>query len=177
MSAWLARWSLFQSTPLHEGRLASGAMENRAAKFQSTHLHEGRRATGKTTAICDVSIHAPARGATYFQPAPRFHRGVSIHAPARGATIVRIIVSIDVRVSIHAPARGATESAELAEAVGMFQSTPLHEGRRGTGMSSCGTEFQSTPLHEGRQPNSNPYHYIIIVSIHAPARGATASWT
>ena len=33
---------------------------------------------------------------------------VSIHAPARGATGLTRLISLPIRVSIHAPARGAT---------------------------------------------------------------------
>ena len=99
-----------------------------------------------------VSIHAPARGATYFVIKlkrrsecfnPRTREGcdskflssfqglaVSIHAPARGATIVLGDNFTQMIVSIHAPARGAT----------------------------------SSPPSMVRQ---------LLVSIHAPARGAT----
>ena len=99
-----------------------------------------------------VSIHAPARGATYLDRLPIHHHGVSIHAPrgvrqsALGAYEkvyqfqfthprgVRHALHRDDRdreqVSIHAPARGATSSKEFTLA--------------------------------------SP-----IVSIHAPARGAT----
>ena len=56
-----------------------------------------------------ISIHAPARGATYHvQPDDRFFL-ISIHAPARGATPeCRNSNSIGI-ISIHAPARGATQ--------------------------------------------------------------------
>ena len=81
--------------------------------------------------LMDVSIHAPARGATRkaieqkkeaegFNPRPRTGgdchasesgkiRGtVSIHAPARGATNGERWNDDIFNVSIHAPARGAT---------------------------------------------------------------------
>ena len=35
----------------------------------------------------DISIHAPARGATRSEQTTPLQRGISIHAPARGATI------------------------------------------------------------------------------------------
>ncbi|CAP54000.1 conserved hypothetical protein [Gluconacetobacter diazotrophicus PA1 5] len=78
----------------------------------------------------EVSIHAPAQGATIgerqrqsdtaFQSTlphreRRFHRfgvvvflEVSIHAPAQGATHVVVLTIVFVQVSIHAPAQGAT---------------------------------------------------------------------
>ena len=36
----------------------------------------------------DVSIHAPARGATLYARVTGSPLGVSIHAPARGATVI-----------------------------------------------------------------------------------------
>ncbi|CEO88645.1 Putative cytoplasmic protein (fragment) [Syntrophaceticus schinkii] len=98
-----------------------------------------------------VSIHAPARGATWmpqkvlrtgcFNPRTRTgcdtdraesrtDEAVSIHAPARGATGYIDRGSNLIEVSIHAPARGATEY-----------------------LTAGGAEIR--------------------VSIHAPARGAT----
>lgn len=56
----------------------------------------------------DVSIHAPARGATKFQAGMFYASVVSIHAPTRGATIAYCTRTENVVVSIHAPTRGAT---------------------------------------------------------------------
>ena len=55
-----------------------------------------------------ISIHAPARGATYGDPDYAEDGSVSIHAPARGATRPRSPEHRRRTVSIHAPARGAT---------------------------------------------------------------------
>ena len=78
-----------------------------------------------------VSIHAPARGATWIHEPCLYGWIVSIHAPARGATRFRCLLCLNLRcfnprsrkgsdtlrtvfafqpllVSIHAPARGAT---------------------------------------------------------------------
>jgi len=125
------------------------------------------------------------------------HQIVSIHAPARGATRLEGTGQGQGRVSIHAPARGATTDADadlLDEA--LFQSTPLREGRRSCGGISpglrsfnprpcargdCGDPplflplfgFQSTPLREGRPGAPGDRQQQALVSIHAPARGAT----
>ncbi len=56
----------------------------------------------------NVSIHAPARGATYYVNKQNTGGGVSIHAPARGATPEQVLTRAFKDVSIHAPARGAT---------------------------------------------------------------------
>ena len=124
--------------------------------------------------MTDVSIHAPARGAT------RIHRdidkckGVSIHAPARGATDHAqaildkykfqstpprggrqyfFVLLQGLVVSIHAPARGATQR--------IIVPNPNR------------TMFQSTPPRGGRQTLPGTPSRPSSVSIHAPARGAT----
>ncbi len=56
----------------------------------------------------DISIHAPARGATYCHRQDMPIELISIHAPARGATKPVVRVSALRIISIHAPARGAT---------------------------------------------------------------------
>ena len=40
--------------------------------------------------IIQISIHAPAKGATNCSICPLRYKGISIHAPAKGATEVRI---------------------------------------------------------------------------------------
>ena len=60
-----------------------------------------------------VSIHAPARGATRAHRLDNDDCGVSIHAPARGATRRMTGWRLMIEVSIHAPARGATSFAAV----------------------------------------------------------------
>ena len=143
--------------------------------------------------IPQVSIHAPARGATRrrtmeavqdlpFQstpPArgrPSVKRGdgkelVSIHAPARGATNVSSPLE-RIRVSIPPP-RGGDNHPRANHRHSWFQSTPPRGGRRYYEPSkSQSNKFQSTPPRGGR-PGSRDNMYDDQVSIHAPARGAT----
>ena len=56
----------------------------------------------------DISIHAPAKGATVPGDLFDFALGISIHAPAKGATIVSWKILHTMHISIHAPAKGAT---------------------------------------------------------------------
>ena len=58
----------------------------------------------------DISIHAPARGATKTGSQLSFTTCISIHAPARGATKMLADMFLRNYISIHAPARGATPS-------------------------------------------------------------------
>ena len=55
-----------------------------------------------------ISIHAPAKGATVQETEAACPCGISIHAPAKGATAHRQGSRLGSCISIHAPAKGAT---------------------------------------------------------------------
>ena len=55
-----------------------------------------------------ISIHAPAKGATWSTAAGVEIIWISIHAPAKGATDKLCKDICDDIISIHAPAKGAT---------------------------------------------------------------------
>ena len=120
--------------------------------FQSTHPR-GVRQSGEIAVVSlgDISIHAPARGATggittlvswfsLFQSTHprgvRLYRGslcadperISIHAPARGATCRVPVAHPRFVISIHAPARGATERRG---APGPHRNISIHAPARG----------------------------------------------
>ena len=102
-----------------------------------------------------VSIHAPTRGATFYQGTcvPRLY--VSIHAPTRGATYQGVCLTAVKSVSIHAPTRGATRLAK--------------------NLRTYKTSFQSTHPHGVRLQGNGNFDFEVRVSIHAPTRGATSS--
>ena len=78
----------------------------------------------------DISIHAPARGATLHRLFLLKHVvTISIHAPARGATQFPDIDIVHQAISIHAPARGATSILLKILILIRFQST-LPQGER-----------------------------------------------
>ena len=152
--------------------------------FQST-LPRGERLKKQVHELVaiQISIHAPARGATDGFSENAESLDISIHAPARGATnAVRFynyllnefqstlprgerlcnafIVWLSKDISIHAPARGATVSYLV-----LFGAKRNFNPR-----SREGSDIK-------RHPEDPRY---ITISIHAPARGATASksfWT
>ena len=99
----------------------------------------------------DVSIHAPARGATRAVKAVAWTALVSIHAPARGATEAQGLAEQLQHVSIHAPARGATETILQA---GFARVVSIHAPARGATWEqvdlASGLLFQSTPPRGGR---------------------------
>ena len=203
--------------------------------FRSTRPHGARhRAHGKLGDQSQVSIHAPAWGATLQRS--NFPSMVSIHAPAWGATAAG--AGRDSAVSIHAPAWGATETFLRLDTV-LFRSTRPHGARHASpdcavsligfdprarmgrdqsrlragalrrfrstrphgARPSCGyirhlqlfrstrpqgrddreclpyvyaMMFQSTRPHGARQTTRTGWR-ISMVSIHAPAWGATSS--
>ena len=119
----------------------------------------------------EVSIHAPARGATvhhHFRRIP----DVSIHAPARGATMLVCSICVWIVVSIHAPARGATQDRSP-----WFKAVSIHAPARGaTACQRCDMRSFNPRARAGRDRTSLAVrHATRFVSIHAPARGATLS--
>ena len=104
--------------------------------------------------IREISIHAPAKGATksensqpcyhsHFNPRSREGsdaastfaftdlRLISIHAPAKGATLPCTGSVILCQISIHAPAKGATHRIRDLQRKDRFQSTlPRRERHR-----------------------------------------------
>ena len=122
----------------------------------------------------EISIHAPAKGATRlpmrsstsrynFNPRSREgsdfttsigipNRSISIHAPAKGATAGKWGNNPARKISIHATAKGATV-------------------RHKAGTQAL--QFQSTLPRRERQHSHADNHYLDAISIHAPAKGAT----
>ena len=86
-----------------------------------------------------------------------------------------------VTVSIHAPARGATQFSAAehdAPSWSSFNPRPRTGGDMDlvmrTSVSACCWLFQSTPPHGGRRLGHRHCTALPkVVSIHAPARGAT----
>ena len=102
--------TLFQSTRPRGARLDAGTLSPRTRDVSIHAPARGATRPAENDApVESVSIHAPARGATTtLRPLVR-RRLVSIHAPARGATVGADVIDFAARrVSIHAPARGAT---------------------------------------------------------------------
>ena len=149
------RMILFQFTPLREGRLGLGDL---IVEKVDISIHAPPRGAtyweGKSLRMYFISIHAPPRGATRFarQRGQALH--ISIHAPPRGATLSIPFYKSDLSISIHAPPRGATRKHGVSPIKpGIFQFTPLREGRH-----------VEAPAMPGQR-----------ISIHAPPRGATRS--
>ena len=146
--------------------------------FQSTHPRGVRRAaTGGNMLTEQVSIHAPAWGATcWISPVSRMPDKVSIHAPAWGATHDYRGHGRSAGVSIHAPAWGATASPS--------KSTQPTGGFNPRTRVGCDAQYvipsgvrDGVSIHAPAWGATSATHVlsnVAEVSIHAPAWGATA---
>ena len=192
--------SVFQFTPLREGRRNRCRTLFRVSEFQFTPLREGRHSRRVLTDRRRISIHAPPRGATGSSCTGRKLSGaISIHAPPRGATYSRNVrVESPFDFNSRPSARGDMAGVKFEAHYQVFQFTPLREGRRRgflrQGLAdgdfnsrpsargdvwvrrsgSRAAVFQFTPLREGRQA-SLAGQQIASISIHAPPRGATSA--
>ena len=120
----------FNPRPREGGDLGIGRVNAATFRFQSAPPRRGRpKILLDRRSDTDVSIRAPAKGATRRQ------------ATAETATLV----------SIRAPAKGATRSSRKRVASKAFQSAPPRRGRRGrSGGNFVSGEFQSAPPRRGR---------------------------
>ena len=121
----------FNSRPCERGDNFKSMLTAMGYKFQFTPLREGRRNNAAAAgAFNQISIHAPARGATNAAKQQQRKQKISIHAPARGATPAgRVLVLI------------------LLE----FQFTPLREGRPEHSVPTAvrTSDFNSRPCERG----------------------------
>ena len=144
---------IFQSTLPQGERLQFISQVLVIFKFQST-LPQGERLMDATyNATYDViSIHAPARGATYNIFFNVSQERISIHAPARGATHCRINCYNDASY-FNPRSRKGSDAFDMPDTDESHNFNP--RSRKGSDLSRInGTT-------------------CVSIAIHAPARGAT----
>ena len=150
--------SYFNSRPCERGDRRHWHIGQSLAHFNSRPCERGDdKLVQEGKIVLPISIHAPARGATRY--------GGNLQSPGK--------------ISIHAPARGATPAALASfEGKPVFQFTPLREGRPRCGLPllQSRTNFNSRPCERGDAYSEKDYP-VFLISIHAPARGATCSQT
>ncbi len=173
------------------GRDNSVASVNGAFVFQSTRPHGARPLyIGLRHRWYDVSIHAPAWGATIAMPCGELFQSTRPHGARRQIRTSQLAFqstrprgarranpSAAARISSFNPRARTGRDAHPVDGVVsevLFQSTRPHGARR----AGCGglvpvIEFQSTRPHGARPPSAMRIDQV-LVSIHAPARGATA---
>ena len=147
--------------------------------FQSTHPRGVRHAWSdtrirrlcfnpRTREGCDHRLHLQASGKT-----------VSIHAPARGATQLIFCSCRAYCVSIHAPARGATPRSGTYWCGDCGFNPRTREGCDLLPKTILNMLYPFQSTHpRGVRHNAFALGFTSFqVSIHAPARGATARFT
>ena len=156
--------------------------------------HAGRDRNGAAIRVSDVvSIHAPTRGATGTPVCPASPRGFNPRAHAgrdlqkegheaylvfqstrpRGARLASRERKTHCLVSIHAPTRGATMMGVAAGRITRFQSTRPRGARLNEPLWLEYRGSFNPRAHAGRDPASQWFDRKVVVSIHAPTRGAT----
>ena len=193
---------MFQSTLPHGERQSTMALHSDVIRFQSTLPHGERQLyvlrSFRTQPVFQSTLPHGERPASRHVTSSADQ--VSIHAPARGATGCDGMPARSDAVSIHAPARGATHKHRIScQRYHAFQSTLPHGERHMTSLCTYvyGLMFQSTLPHGERlshvwrrvaiinrfnprsrtgsdRPCRSGSSGVHRVSIHAPARGATA---
>ena len=127
------------------------------------------------TRNCQVSIHAPAWGATAAGHQAVFVERVSIHAPAWGAT-ARSTPATFCGCRFNSRSRVGSDSQTWTPAMTRteFQFTlPRGERRVDRVREDCGVGFQFTLPRGERRAVAGVGAVEGLVSIHAPAWGAT----
>ena len=164
---------MFQSTHPHGVRLAFSLNSSQLVGFQSTHPH-GVRPTlqgaqsgqdcfnPRTHTGCDHSVPACTTALACFNP--RTHTGCDV-----SGTLWRLTKY----VSIHAPTRGATASFATSVRSFKFQSTHPHGVRLRNTCAPCSRRSFNPRTHTGCDAEERDNLRRVIVSIHAPTRGAT----
>ena len=147
----------------------------RAFAFQFTPLREGRRVAVRLKGDLAISIHAPPRGATTYRPTARASSTYFNSRPSARGDSTAGAVGSPPAISIHAPPRGATSRERLQRRrSGDFNSRPSARGDwLESEQSEMPFQFQFTPLREGRRLEHARAVVVLIISIHAPPRGAT----
>ncbi len=122
-----------------------------------------------------ISIHAPAWGATYSDRVSINRYGISIHAPAWGATWPPRYSILPARDFNPRPRVGGdTYPTLMSASYYRFQSTPPRGGRLlFDGFDMALINFNPRPRVGGDLRVQVAQKSIVIISIHAPAWGAT----
>ena len=190
--------SRFQSTlPRRERLPATPKLEH--FRYFNPRSREGSDYLFCTfTIFFSISIHAPAKGATFcgnwyltsgknFNPRSREgsdvlisylsnNLNISIHAPAKGATAYNPLSNLYFLISIHAPAKGATIGEKAAQAI---YEISIHAPAKGATIKVSEKltkyAFQSTLPRRERLSFHAHGGSTFAISIHAPAKGATCT--
>jgi len=170
----------FQSTPPRGGRPARSRPRRGAASSFNPRPRVGGDAPGILHIAKErfVSIHAPAWGATLGEEGQGGSNLWFQSTPPRGGRQGHIIRHPRWRSCFNPRPRVGGDELRAAKRIiaDQFQSTPPRGGRPGReGLPGPASMFQSTPPRGGRPYGPTGGATEPLVSIHAPAWGATSA--
>ena len=186
----------FQPTRPRRARRNCSHRALRQSLFQPTRPRRARPRPVLLSAMDGVSTHTPTKGATSAKDIDNSLHRVSTHAPTKGATWHDCLGLSKDRVSTHAPTKGATHRQKINDMTHLFQPTRprrarprftkiqrkvtsfnprAHEGRDTAGFSVLVVilRFQPTRPRRARQMVQLIFPPFLLVSTHAPTKGAT----
>ena len=195
----LVQVSEFQSTlPRRERRRREGVHDgsymhfnprSREGSDQSCLVHHFRNRTFQSTLPrrerrfkmylhkypYNISIHAPAKGATLILHYVILFDGFQSTLPRRERPLVDAVDVSTYDISIHAPAKGATDARRRRRRKLIFQSTlPRRERPVPPDLQAVRRDFNPRS-REGSDYIAVVSGAMTTISIHAPAKGATCS--
>ena len=190
--------NIFQSTLPRRERRKYSAWQCLYLQFQSTLPRRERRIDRTLNCVRLCYFNPRSReGSDYFFSASSTFCVISIHAPAKGATEVTPSIATLIAISIHAPAKGATYILPPELPSSRFQSTLPRRERRSSNISAVKWSCHFNPRsregsdegwnqcideitgdfnprsREGSDFNIQAAEFPEMISIHAPAKGAT----
>ena len=123
-----------------------------------------------------ISIHAPAKGATVWMLMLRTRDLVfqsTLPRRERRKSVEDRLQTIE--ISLHAPAKGATEfNARLTFAAHNFNPRSREGSDCAEGRDQKETPDFNPRSREGSDQDNEPWEMWFLISIHAPAKGATS---
>ena len=127
-----------------------------------------------TSDLCQISIHAPVKGATSPGSPDKPLLLISIHAPVKGATLKIPGCHAVVGISIHAPVKGATCLASYHFDTYAYFNPRSREGSDVGDVQVFDDALISihAPV-KGATRGTSAQEGIRSISIHAPVKGAT----
>ena len=149
---------LFQFTPLREGRQAQTVGFLRRWYFNSRPSARGDSMQYNMSIRKIISIHAPPRGATFYNLDHDTAFEFQFTPLREGRPRLKARIWVFSAISIHAPPRGATSATCQKTGALIFQFTPLREGRQARrNRPPSKSDFNSRPSARGdKQGNGQP---------------------
>ena len=166
----------FNPRPRVGGDLVKAQTDGQLLEFQSAPPRGGRRCRrARLPGHVQVSIRAPAWGATMVRICPHEAREVSIRAPAWGATRAAALANARALGFNPRPRVGGdvTRLPSIVSGTGFNPRPRVGGDLPATVPSQLPSWFQSAPPRGGRHLVLGPPHPESSVSIRAPAWGAT----